>query len=57
MHRARIHLKSPKHSAPPAPLLPKKGPTMRRLSPGRLERIFKQQLRFTAFHHVFSEYR
>lgn len=29
---------------------------MRRLSPRRLERIFKQQLRFTAFHHVFFEY-
>lgn len=56
MHRAHIHLKSPKHSGPPAPLLPTKGPTMRRLSPRRLERIFKQQLWFTAFHHVFFEY-
>lgn len=56
MHRARIHLKSPKHSGPLAPLLPKKGPTRRRRSPGRLEHIFKQQLRFTAFHHVFFEY-
>lgn len=56
MHRACIHLKSPKHSGPPAPLLPKKGPTTRRLSPGRLERIFKQRLRFAAFHHVLFEY-
>lgn len=57
MHRTCIHLKSPKHSGPPAPLLPKRGPTMRRLSPRGLEHIFKQQLRFTAFHHVLFEYR
>lgn len=55
MHRACIHLKSPKHSGPPASLLPKKGPTTRRLSPRRLKRVFKQQLRFAAFHHVLFE--
>lgn len=55
MHRACIHSKIPKDSGPPAPLLPKKGPTTRRLSPRRLERVFKQQLRFAAFHHVLFE--
>lgn len=55
MHRACIHLKIPKDSGPPAPLLPKKGPTTRRLSPRRPERVFKQQLRFAAFHHVLFE--